>query len=55
MAVRDVVGQKHSPDRPYIWDDHEQPLDEHIARIAQDIATGGQIVQVLKETLSSLN
>jgi phenylalanine ammonia-lyase len=55
MAVRDVVGQKPSPDRPYIWDDHEQPLDEHIARIAEDIATGGQIVQALKETLSSLN
>jgi phenylalanine ammonia-lyase len=55
MAVRDVVGQKPSLDRPYIWDDHEQALDEHITRIAEDIATGGQIVQVLKETLSSLN
>jgi phenylalanine ammonia-lyase len=55
MAVRDVVGQPPSPDRPYIRNDHEQPLDEHIARIAQDIATGGQIVQALNETLSSWN
>ena len=55
VAVRDVVGQSPSPDRPYIWNDHEQPLDEHIARIAHDIATGGQIVQAMKDTLSSLN
>ncbi len=44
MAVRDVVGQPPSPDRPYIWNDHEQGLDLHIAQIAADIATDGQIV-----------
>lgn len=55
MAVRDVVGQKPSPGRPYIWNDDEQPLDEHIALIAEDIADGGQIVQALKETLFSLD
>jgi phenylalanine ammonia-lyase len=54
MAVRDVVGQPPSPDRPYIWNDHEQPLDEHIARIAEDIASGGLIVQAVNDILSSL-
>ena len=52
MAVRDVVGQKPLPDRPYIWDDHEQPLDEHITRIAEDIATGGQIVAAINNIAS---
>ena len=51
MAVRAVVGQPPSPDRPYIWNDHEQPLDEHIARIADDIATGGQIFNAINNTL----
>ncbi|MGV0102322.1 Aromatic amino acid lyase [Nostoc sp. DSM 114160] len=55
MAVRDVIGQPASPDRPYIWNDHEQPLDEHIARISADIASGGQIVQAVQDILSSLN
>jgi phenylalanine ammonia-lyase len=54
MAVRDVVGQPPSPDRPYIWNDHEQPLDEHIARIAEDIASDGLIVQTVNAVLSSL-
>ena len=52
MAVRDVVGQPPSPDRPYIRNDHEQALDEHIARIAQDIATGGQIVAAINNSVS---
>ncbi|NJM73881.1 MAG: aromatic amino acid lyase [Scytonema sp. RU_4_4] len=54
MAVRDVVGQPPSADRPYIWNDHEQPLDLHIARIAEDIASGGQIVEAVNDILSSL-
>ncbi|MBN3944681.1 MAG: aromatic amino acid ammonia-lyase [Nostoc sp.] len=51
MAVRDVVGQPASADRPYIWNDHEQALDEHIVRIADDIACGGQIVTVINNSL----
>jgi phenylalanine ammonia-lyase len=53
LAVRDVVGQPASPDRPYIWNDHEQGLDEHIARIATDIATGGQIVAAVSNLFST--
>ncbi len=47
IAIRDVVEQPPSADRPYIWNDHEQGLDLHIARIAADIASGGQIVAAI--------
>lgn len=53
MAVREVVGKPPSPDNPYIWNDDEQFLDEHIARIAHDISMGGQIVQAVNEIKSS--
>ena len=51
LAIRDLVGQVPSPSRPYIWNDHEQALDEHIAKIATDIANGGQIVQAVNDLL----
>lgn len=54
MAVRDVVGHPPSADRPYIWNDDEQSLDSHIAKIAADIASGGQIVAAVNPVLSSL-
>jgi phenylalanine ammonia-lyase len=44
-AVREVVGRPPSPDRPYVRNDYEQPLDEHIERISADIGTGGRIPQ----------
>ena len=50
-AVRDVVGKPPSAKRPYIWNDDDQSLDEHIARITADIANGGQIVAALKNIL----
>lgn len=54
-AVRDVVGRPPSRSRPYIWNDNEQPLDEHIARIAADIARGGQVPQAVGKLLLSLD
>jgi len=54
MAVREVIGQPPSADRPYIWNDREQSLDEHIALIAADIAAGDRIVQAIKDISSSL-
>jgi phenylalanine ammonia-lyase len=42
-AVREVAGRPPSSDRPYIRNDHEQSLEEHIQRIAADIGTGGRI------------
>jgi phenylalanine ammonia-lyase len=53
-AVREVVGQPPDTNRPYIWNDSDQPLDQHIALIAADIAAGGQIVQAVNDILSSL-
>jgi len=51
IAIRGVVEQPPSADRPYIWNDHEQGLDLHIARIASDIASGGQIVAAINNFL----
>ncbi|WGV26193.1 HAL/PAL/TAL family ammonia-lyase [Halotia branconii] len=53
-AVRQVIGQPPSSIRPYIWNDNEQSLDQHIAQISTDIATGGLIVQAVSDILSSL-
>ncbi|MFN6569407.1 aromatic amino acid ammonia-lyase [Dendronalium sp. ChiSLP03b] len=53
-AVRQVVGHQPTSLRPYIWNDNEQSLDEHIALISADIAAGGLIVQAVNDILSSL-
>lgn len=48
-AVRNVVGRPPTTGRPYIWNDNEQPLDYHIARLTADIAAEGQIPQAVNE------
>jgi phenylalanine ammonia-lyase len=53
-AVCEVVGKPLTSVRPYIWNDNEQCLDEHIARISADIAGGGLIVQAVEHIFSSL-
>ena len=53
-AVREVIGVPPSADRPYIWNDHEQSLDLHIARLAADIATGGGLQHAVADVVSSL-
>ncbi|NEO64575.1 MAG: aromatic amino acid lyase, partial [Moorea sp. SIO4G2] len=53
-AILDVVGQPPSSDRPYIRNDNEQALDQHIAQIAADIAAGGRIVEAINPILSNL-
>jgi phenylalanine ammonia-lyase len=42
-AVRQVVGQGPSPHRPYIRNDNEQLLSDHIRLLADDIAKGGVV------------
>ncbi|MDV3349225.1 aromatic amino acid ammonia-lyase [Leptothoe sp. LEGE 181152] len=54
-AIHTVVGKSLSADHPYIWNDDEQALDEHIALIAADIAAEGHIVAAIGPTISSLN
>ncbi len=54
-AVREVVGRPPTTDRPYIGKDNEQPLDQHIATIAADIAAGGCIPQAVKHLTFNLS
>lgn len=49
LAVREIIGQPPSTDKPYIWNDREQPLDEHIAKIVADIKAEGIIVQAINQ------
>ncbi len=51
-AVREVVGRPPSPDRPYIRNDYEQSLEEHVDRIAVDIGAGGRISQAATDYLA---
>ncbi|MFM2314808.1 MAG: hypothetical protein RLZZ04_4084 [Cyanobacteriota bacterium] len=51
LAVLEVIGQPPSPDQPYVWNDLDLPLDEHIAKIVADIQGGGVIIQAVNQTL----
>ncbi len=51
LAIRKVIGKYPQADKPYIWNDDEQFLDEHIAKIAANIASGGEIVEAVSELL----
>ncbi len=51
-AIREVVDQPASTQRPYIWNDNEQVLDLHIARITADIIAGGHIPQAINSIRS---
>ncbi|MBW4493052.1 MAG: aromatic amino acid ammonia-lyase [Oscillatoria princeps RMCB-10] len=53
-AVREVAGKPPSADRPFIWDDSEQFLDEYIATIAADIAAEGLTVGAVGEVFAHL-
>lgn len=53
-AVRTTVGSPISRDRPYIWNDDQQAMDDHIARIAEDIAAGGTVPAAASRTLEQL-
>lgn len=54
LAVREVAGRPPSRERPYIRDDNEQPLSEHIRRIGEDIASGGRIPGAVQELAADL-
>jgi phenylalanine ammonia-lyase len=53
-AVREVIGVPPSANRPYLWNDNEQSLDLHIARLAADIATGGGLQRAVADVVLSL-
>jgi phenylalanine ammonia-lyase len=45
------VGKPPQKNRPYIWNDNEQFIDAHIARVAADIDQNGQIPQAIRQTI----
>ena len=53
-AFHKVVERPPSKDCSYIWNDNEQPLDEHIRCVANDIASDGLIPQSINDVLLSL-
>jgi phenylalanine ammonia-lyase len=53
-AVREVVGRPPASDRPYIWDDRDQFLSEHIGLIAEDIGGGGRIAAAVEPVAAEL-
>jgi phenylalanine ammonia-lyase len=53
-AVREVVGRPPSAALPYIWNDNEQPLEAHIARIATDVASDGRISRAVDGVVQQL-
>jgi phenylalanine ammonia-lyase len=51
LAVKDVVGSVPSADRPYVRNDNEQVLSEHIQLITEDIAGHGRVPASLPDWL----
>ncbi len=55
QAVKRVVGVEPGRERPYIWDDADQALDDHISALVEDIAIpDGEIARAVGPVLSSL-
>jgi phenylalanine ammonia-lyase len=50
-AVREIVGRRPSETRPYIRDDNEQWIDEHIALLADDIKRGTRLAAAAKDAI----
>ena len=48
-AVREVVGSQPDTRRPYIRNDNEQALDDHLHLISQDIENDGRIVKAVEQ------
>jgi phenylalanine ammonia-lyase len=52
-AVCEIAGRQPSADRPYIRNDNEQSLSDHIQRIATDIAACGRIPEAVDDVLTN--
>lgn len=53
-AVCQIIGRTPSPERPYVWNDDEQALDQHIALLVADIASGERLSRAVEDTLLSV-
>jgi len=52
-SIHEVLGIPYSEKRPYVWDDNQQSLDEHIKAITEDICRDGEIKRAVKDELAS--
>ena len=53
-AIRAVIGKPPSVERPYVWDDSDQFLSEHIALLAEDVASGGRVPAAVERVAAEL-
>ncbi len=53
-AVKDIVGVTPSSQRPYIWDDNDQLLDEHIGRLSSELTPDGRLASAMKSVSDKL-
>ena len=53
-AVRTATGRPASEGRPFLWNDNEQFLDGHVARVVADIQAGGETVRAVAGLVGSL-
>ena len=53
-SILKVIDRLPSDRRPYIWNDDEQSFDEHMMKIATDIAADGVIPHSVKDILKNL-
>jgi phenylalanine ammonia-lyase len=54
VAVHEAIDRRFSADQLYIWNDHEQALDDHTAHITADIKAEGKIMQAINKIVTSL-
>ncbi|MDJ0842844.1 HAL/PAL/TAL family ammonia-lyase [Crocosphaera sp.] len=47
LEIHEVIGKEPSSERPYIWNDDEQAIDEHIAQIATDLKSSNRLWQAV--------
>lgn len=53
-AVRRATGRAASAERPFVWNDDEQLLDEHLAAILDDLGRGGRIAEAIEPVRAAL-
>jgi phenylalanine ammonia-lyase len=53
-SILKVIDRSPSAQRPYIWNDDEQSFDEHIMKIAADIAMDKIIPQAVRDISKGL-
>ena len=54
QSLHQAVGVRLSSEKPFIFNDDEQSLDDYLAKISQDIAEGGLIPGAVDGTLARL-